>query len=513
MKKVLCSGFAVLIMCYAAVAQIQLPDSLARFGNRRRDSTYVAELNQLANEYLKINPFASRRIALHSSEAAQQINYTKGYARALTVIGNSFWYEGVYDLAQNYYLMAARQYQAVNDSVGLGQTYNNLGEVYKRMGDYDKALGFLLQSLQLKKKDTVTRAITLYNIGELYNLSGKVTDAKKYFNASLKHAMQNNNQRTVAYVYWGFAVSGLHEKKYNEAISYFKKAEELFTKLGETRLLTQMYLDLADVYIELKQYSEAESYLNQAQRLSSRIRVPDLMVTNLYVQARLDSARGNYKAALKNLHQHNRMKDSVFNIVKSEQMARLQLAYETETRERENQQLRASNSMNEARLRLQRLIIVSIAIVLLLTTALTWILFRQRKRILKVNQILKDKSTEIEEQKNQLELQAKAVASLNADLKELNKTLEARIEERTHLLLMQNQKLMEYAYFNAHKVRAPIASILGLINLLNQNPESDTQTILNHLQTCGEQLDLITRQISNNLDTGSIEQVNNLKDT
>lgn len=510
-KKALCTGCAVLSIWYAAVAQIQLPDSLARFANRRRDSVFVAELNQLANEYLKINPYASRRIALHSAEAAQQINYSKGYARALTVIGNSFWYEGVYDLAQNYYLMAARQYQAADDSVGLGQTYNNLGEVYKRMGDYDKALTFLLQSLELKKKDTVTRAITLYNIGELYNHLGKVSDAKKYFNASLTHAMQNNNQRTVAYVYWGFAVSALHEKKYDEAIRNFKQAEQLFIKLGETRLLTQMYQDLADVFIELNQYPQAELYLNLAQELSSRIRVPDLMVTNLYKQARLDSARGNYRQALMYLYQHNRMKDSVFNLVKSEQMARLQLAYETENRERENQQLRASNTMNESRLRMQRLIIVSIACVLILTTVLSWILLRQRKRILKVNQILKEKSAEIELQKNKLEIQAEAVAALNDDLKELNKTLEARIEERTHLLLMQNQKLMEYAYFNAHKVRAPISSILGLINLLDQNLENDTQTILKHLRTCGEQLDAITRQISNSLESGTIEQVDDGK--
>jgi signal transduction histidine kinase len=231
------------------------------------------------------------------------------------------------------------------------------------------------------------------------------------------------------------------------------------------------------------------------------------MVTNLYKQARLDSARGNYRQALMYLYQHNRMKDSVFNLVKSEQMARLQLAYETENRERENQQLRASNTMNESRLRMQRLIIVSIACVLILTTVLSWILFRQRKRILKVNHILKEKSAEIELQKNKLEIQAEAVAALNDDLKELNKTLEARIEERTHLLLMQNQKLMEYAYFNAHKVRAPISSILGLINLLDQNLENDTQTILKHLRTCGEQLDAITRQISNSLESGTIEQV------
>lgn len=119
--------------------------------------------------------------------------------------------------------------------------------------------------------------------------------------------------------------------------------------------------------------------------------------------------------------------------------------------------------------------------------------------------MIKEKSAEIEQQKNELELQAKAVASLNKELTELNKTLEDRINERTRQLLIQNQKLMEYAYFNAHKLRAPVSSILGLINLLDQRLENDTQTIITHLRTCGEQLDAITRQISSNIETGIIE--------
>ncbi|MCK6616712.1 MAG: tetratricopeptide repeat protein [Cyclobacteriaceae bacterium] len=504
-KKTLYNGFILLTISFSVAGQIQLPDSLARFNTRKRDSAYVIELNKLANEYMKINPSASRKIALHSSETAQQINYLKGYARSLTVIGNSFWYEGVYDLAQNYYLQAARQYQSLDDSIGLGQTYNNLGEVYKRMGEYNKALDFLLRSIQLKKKDTLTRAITLYNIGELYNQTGRFNEAKKYFQQSLIHATKNNDQRTVAYTYWGFAVSALHEKDHNGAIAYFKQAEELYRRLGETRLLTQMYLDIADVYIELKQYPKAEAYLNEAHQLARQIRVPDLMVTNLLKHARLDSARGNYQQALKYLYQHNKMKDSVFNLVKSEQMARLQLAYETENRERENQQLRASNLLKENRLRTQQVVIAAIAGVLILAILLSWVLLRQRRKILSVNQMLKEKSAEIEQQKNELEIQAKAVASLNKELTELNKTLEDRIAERTRQLVLQNQKLIEYAYFNAHKLRAPVSSILGLITLLDQRLENDTQTIISHLRTCGEQLDAITREISGNIETGIIE--------
>ncbi len=488
-----------------AKPQAQLPDSLSRYTNRPHDSVYVDELNRLANDYLKINPYASRKIALHCAEVAQQINYNKGYARALTVTGNSFWYEGIYDLAQNYYLLAARQYQAIHDSIGLGQTYNNLGEVYKRMAEYERALEFLHRSLQLKGKDTATLPITLYNIGELYNLLGRNNEAEKYFQQSLSHALKINDQRTVAYNYWGFAISALHKKKLNEALDYFKRAEKLFSVLGETRLLIQMYQDMADVHIELKQFRQAEYYLNLARQLLVSIKVPDLMVADLYRRARLDSARGNYHQALKHLLRHIRLKDSVFNLAKAEQMTRLQLAYETENRERENQKLRAVNEQSRIQLRFQRLVILLVAAGLVLTILLTWILLHQRRRILKVNKELSEKSAEIERQRRELEHQAQAVARLNEELKALNRSLESRIEERTRQLSLQNQKLTEYAFFNAHKLRAPVASILGLINLLDDGLEKDTQAIIKHLRTCGEQLDSVTRQISKNLESGIIE--------
>lgn len=500
-----CNLLIIFLISLSAYAQVELPDSLSRFNSRKQDSLYVNELNKLASDYLKINPFASRRIALHTSEVSQRINLKRGYARALTIIGNSFWYEGVYDLAQNYYLLAARQYQSINDSVGLGQAYNNLGEVYKRTGDYNKALDYLQRAIQLKKRDSATYAITWYNLGELYNLSGNYAEAKKYFEMSLQQSQKDNNQRVTGYAFWGYAITALHEKKYHEAIDYFRRAEKLFTALNETRLLCQMYQDMADVFFELKDYKKARDYLDKAQQLSTRIRVPDLMFTNYYKYARLHAALGNYKEALQCMHKYTHLKDSVFNLIKSEQMTRLQLAYETENRERENQQLRASNAISQSQIRLQRIIITSIAIGLLITITLSWILLRQRYRILKVNRILREKSAEIERQKDELQRQALAVARLNEELTELNKNLESRIEERTRQLSLQNQKLIEYAYFNAHKLRAPVSSILGLINLLDHGLEKETGTIIQHLRTCGEQLDAITRQISKNLDSGIIE--------
>jgi tetratricopeptide (TPR) repeat protein len=497
--------FVLLIHPVLLFAQVSLPDSLSHFNTLPRDSAYVIQLNKLANDYLKLNTYAARRIAQHASDVAQQIKFRRGFARSLVVIGNSYWYEGLYDYAQNYYLLAAREYGAIKDSIGLGQVYNNLGEVYKRSGEYEKALKFLQQAVELKHGDIATLPITLYNIGELYNLSGKYVEARKYFEQSLSLAVKQEDQRVIGYNYWGFALSALKENKIHEALHYLEKAEQVFRSIHEIRLLMQLYLDFAGVFIHTGDFQKAEQYIHMAIDLTRHLPVPDLKLKGYYMLFRLDSARGNMKEAIHNLYRYSQYKDSVFNQVKTEQMARLQLAYETENRERENAELRANNFLNRARIEQQKIIIMAISLCLALVTALGWMLYRQRKGLIRINQLLKEKNREIELQKEELMTQSRKMQSLNEELISLNKTLEERIEQRTRQLALQNQQLMQYAHFIAHRLRAPVASILGLINLLDHNPDNDRDIILSHLKKCGQELDAITRQIGRDLDSGVIE--------
>ena len=79
---------------------------------------------------------------------------------------------------------------------------------------------------------------------------------------------------------------------------------------------------------------------------------------------------------------------------------------------------------------------------------------------------LKEKSDEIEAQNEELK-------TIQAHLSKVNNDLEKRVQLRTEelkisneKLLMKNLQLTEYAFYNSHKLRAPVASILGLVGLM-----------------------------------------------
>ena len=58
---------------------------------------------------------------------------------------------------------------------------------------------------------------------------------------------------------------------------------------------------------------------------------------------------------------------------------------------------------------------------------------------------------------------------------------------------------------NAHNLRAPVASILGLINLIQHAGPSEQKVILNYLKTCSEQLDNTIRAINSHLEDSIVQ--------
>ncbi|MDB5132204.1 MAG: cph1 4 [Mucilaginibacter sp.] len=70
------------------------------------------------------------------------------------------------------------------------------------------------------------------------------------------------------------------------------------------------------------------------------------------------------------------------------------------------------------------------------------------------------------------------------------------LQQRESLITHQNEQLTEIAQINAHEIRRPVASILGLIHLLKQTGEIEsTNELLKYLEAAAEELDAIIRRI------------------
>ncbi|WP_420582923.1 ligand-binding sensor domain-containing protein [Reichenbachiella sp.] len=85
----------------------------------------------------------------------------------------------------------------------------------------------------------------------------------------------------------------------------------------------------------------------------------------------------------------------------------------------------------------------------------------------KLKRLVRKRTKELEEKNERISMQAEELNAFNDSLNELNENLEKTVVERTNELVEKNKKLSDYAFLNAHNLRAPVANIKGLIQLMN----------------------------------------------
>lgn len=138
-------------------------------------------------------------------------------------------------------------------------------------------------------------------------------------------------------------------------------------------------------------------------------------------------------------------------------------------------------------------------------------LMDKNEKIDKINDELKEKISEISQQNELLNFQQKEIFDKSEELKiqseeikAINESLEQRVKERTQVLEEKNKQLAEYAFINSHVLRAPVSTMMGLINLISYStlPLED-QKIYEHLLETAEVLDSIIFKINTAIDNGA----------
>jgi tetratricopeptide (TPR) repeat protein len=125
------------------------------------------------------------------------------------------------------------------------------------------------------------------------------------------------------------------------------------TKIGEVNLKLNNYRTAEKSFLRSMSYAKKESLSN--------IYLPNCLdLADLYFET------GRYKDAYSYLKEYYTLKDSIFS--KENQMAldELQLQYETEKKENENEQLRKENEIKNLRISKQRYVIGTVILITLI---------------------------------------------------------------------------------------------------------------------------------------------------
>ena len=119
-----------------------------------------------------------------------------------------------------------------------------------------------------------------------------------------------------------------------------------------------------------------------------------------------------------------------------------------------------------------------------------------------LNKHLMTVNKEVHSKNEELKAYGEELLASEEELKLINENLNNLVENRTQALIKQNEKLIQHAFINAHKVRSPLARILGLVNLIKYEVrlEEKGKDLVDRLHVSSHELNDVLKEVRINLE-------------
>jgi tetratricopeptide (TPR) repeat protein len=509
--------------------QISLADSLIKTleNHFNRDTLRADLLNRLAYELYLNDPDKSLGYAHEAISIGKELNYPKAEAQGQRQIGLVFWAQSNYANALKCFVSGLKLAEEARDPQTVADITGNIGLVYQGLGDYREALTHHLHALEMQRdlKNEIREAVALNNVGDANKALGDYDRAIECYEGAIAIRTKYKNLIGIATNLRNIGNVMEEKNKLAEALSYYQRSQFISDSLADNRGMSQCRQAIGSVFFKMKKYTNAKKFASEALTISRESNFRSSIRDAYLLLSQIAEARNDLIEAFSLFKLHSQYKDSLVNLRVGSEIASYRLDYETQKKQQEIASLKREAITRDSLIDQKNTQLIFVVITLILIISLASVLFRSNNKQRRTNEMLESKNKKIEEQHRELalhrdelialneEIRAQqedaidsrdalaekniAIAEMNEKILSINENLEKIINARTAAIEKQNRQLIEYSFINAHRLRAPLARILGLANLVQLTPQSEEQAkLITLLQQSAHELDEVTRSIS-----------------
>jgi two-component sensor histidine kinase len=278
----------------------------------------------------------------------------------------------------------------------LDYTYFRLGNAYWELGQFDKSMEYHKQSVVISHQKG-----ELIQVGLARRMTVALLKQRKVKEAlSLLHEIINKkllcSLEDKMYIAQSLGSCYNALKQYTTAEKYYLESVA-WSKQSPLRFQFVAYQGISQFYVANARYSKAEPYLSLLMKASREEILPNYLTKIHLMWFKVDSARQNYREAIRHYQRYKALQDSIFNETKSKQIAQLSIQYETSTKDKNIELLEQKNKVQQATLRhsnLMKNVTLAGILVMVVVTGLVYNLYRnKRKRSKEIN----EKNLELEQ--------------------------------------------------------------------------------------------------------------------
>ena len=363
-------------------------------------------------------------------------------------IGIIYGQTSYYDKALSYFQKSLLLSTQLKDTLRLCTSLSNIGLVYQNLKDYKTAMNNFekILDLSIKINDKLNIAHALNDISNTYTKMEDYKMALKYHLKALSICKELNEKKGIAYITSDIGEIYMKLHNLDMALKYFEDAYLLSKELSDKFLMSSILCNIGDISISKKNYNKAKEYLGKAESISTEIENKEALKDIYESFSKYYSFQNDYKKALDYYKRFKNINDSIYTKESSDKIAELQVKFDIQEKENENEILRQKTEIQQLAINKQiylrnTFIYISIIITLLIIFVFYRYWLKQR-----ANKLLSEKNEYINKQNNELEeiskMKDKIFAVIMHDLKNPFNTVVTLINfmESNYHTMQENQK-------------------------------------------------------------------------
>lgn len=300
---------------------------------------------------------------------------------ALIIKGNILYFKGQHDAALKIYLKALKDAEVSKLYKLASHSCNEIGTLFKKNKDLNLALDYYKRAkIEAERgKDLNQLANSLNNIGLIYEELGNYNLALAQYQKSLDYYRRAGDKLGESYSleYIGY-VYGLM-RNYTPALKNLQNSLEIRLKLNDNYGIAIALIELSEVCKNKGSHNLASTYARQAIAAAEKSKYPDMVQNGYLLLSEILEAQNQYSESLKYYKYHIKVKDSLFNAMKSEQIAKLQVAFNSKEQNQQIKLLDKQNTIQQLKIGQKNAWIIGMLVCFILVVGTVALLYRSNK--------------------------------------------------------------------------------------------------------------------------------------
>ncbi|MUV04549.1 tetratricopeptide repeat protein [Flavobacterium rakeshii] len=455
------------------------------FDEIKRDTSAILQLKayyyKTRLEIIEGNVEQTGTYAQQALDIAKKLKEERLVNQLYIILGNYYVQKNEYSKAAAVYLKAQNYFEQNNDSENLSALYNAMGIFYFETGDLQNSRNYFDKTYFIYNQKGNVRGKGLYyaNVGNIYMITEDYLKALEYQERALKNFEKIKDSVSMASCMINISNIESNLKNYDKALAVLNDAWNMAEKGNNSRLKERILLNYSIIYSSKGNLDKAYDYTERHIAYAKELDYPKGVMNGYDQMAGVLNKKGDFKNTATYLKRYYELKDSIYGSEVKQRIEELKWSNEFEKSKMESELLKSKYDIEKERS--TSLLFLSLLVIFtsILVIGLGWLLYRNKKKSLKLIEIDNERlheKIELERVKTEKEKAENDLLKVKADRQLLE--LESKNREITSIslqlvaknkIMSQISKVIDKKKKSTEEIEAELKSIL----FQNQNQEKD----------------------------------------